>query len=174
MQLAELLTPVPTGTTEMSMAPKAPLCSWCWGSAVPRPKDGLRHCPSPWAAGLSHSTACQALKTEEKNTRNVSKCLSSHLGQHDTLGACGPRLSPVPASKPTQKSCADQPRQSQLHPAEASFPTELSETHLNSQGKLGGNQECVRVETAVLCCPAVRRKAFFLSLTVMSVCGAGV
>lgn len=42
------------------------------------------------AAGLSHSTVFQALKNGGERHK---KCLSSHLGQSETLSACGPRLS---------------------------------------------------------------------------------
>lgn len=63
---------------------------------------------------------------------------------------------------PATKSCAEEPRQSQLHTAEASLPAELSEAHLNSQGKQGGTGVW---EGGNCCaaCPAVRRKAFVLS-----------
>lgn len=66
-----------------------------WHQCEPRPPE---HPPDSHmhlvlahqAAGLSHSTVFQALKNGGERHKT---CLSSHLGQSETLSACGPRLS---------------------------------------------------------------------------------
>lgn len=149
MQLAEIFTPVSTWAVETSMAQRLLSAAAAGASAMMRPPRSHIHLLTHQAAGLPHGTGCQALKNGGENHK---KCLEGHLGQSETLSACGPRLSPGASYKPTQKSCAHQPRLT----AEASLPAELSETHLNSQGKQGASRS--------LCCALLsccEKKGFF-------------